>query len=662
LDGEHPFYPYKTMDINVDDIFQYPTTSQEGIISRIEDVVYDPRIKVDDATQTRAVWTTESVHLAEQGIKDGYRLKDTPFLATIRGYNIRKSGVPFRYSEDELVVLNKCMTDKVFYANNFGKLKNAENGWSNITLREYQENLLDRYSKNRWNIIMFPRQSGKTTTTIIEIAHFITFNIDKDCVVIAQSDKVVTEILVKIKEFISKIPYFMQPGCVSSNKNGFVFENGCRLTVGIASESVVQGFSLDLLYVDEFAYIKPSMVNKFWENIYPSLTNNPNSRCIITSTPNGRNKFYEMWQAAINGLSKLIPYRIYWQDIPGRDIAFKNDTIAIVGHVGWLMGFECSFDAQLKSIFRTDTQIYLREIQTDIAKNDKPFSVLNDIEFISKDIINYNFKEDFFLLGIDIAEGLEQDASTIKINKIDWNTETKRLEYYSIGTYENNYISVDDFAHFILDVILMFNTQNIRVVIESNSLGGELFAHIDNLRYNTHPTTELYHVETNKYTYNKYSSIDNTVFAKFLRSNSRDDFDRGIRWNLTNKPVGVKAFSNLISDNILHEYHPKTIEQYLNFGRQKNGTYKANYGHDDLVMAEVDISYFINSNNIYSIDFLKTVESILRERYFDLPDEVIRERERKRHEIKTKFVWRDFTQKYYDTPPISEGERMMLFQ
>ena len=39
------------------------------------------------------------------------------------------------------------------------------------TLRDYQEDLLDSYTNNKWNILMFPRQSGKTTTTVVEIVH-----------------------------------------------------------------------------------------------------------------------------------------------------------------------------------------------------------------------------------------------------------------------------------------------------------------------------------------------------------------------------------------------------------------------------------------------------------------------------------------------------------
>ncbi|MCK9415472.1 terminase family protein [Candidatus Dojkabacteria bacterium] len=587
--------------------------------------IFDPRI-LDNDSSSQSLWSSHSVELANQGIKDGYKLKEYPYLKTVQGASLRKANLPFKYTEDELEVLSIIQEDKIWFANNFAKLKDADKGWQNITLRNYQENLLNRYSIHKWNIIMFPRQSGKTTTTIIEIVHFCLTNIDKDCVVIAQSDKVVNEILSKIKECFAGLPFFIQPGFVSFNKKGFVLDNGCRLSIGIASESVVQGFALDFLYIDEYAYIKPSMVDKFWNNIYPSLVNNPNSKCIITSTPNGRNKFYQLWIGAENGWNKFIPYRIYWYEVPRIQSLeeFKADTIANVGIIGWEMGFECSFDTQLKSIFQTRIQKYLRELQLKNAKNwsisNHPIGTKYNIEFVSQDVVQYDLKNDYFLMGIDIGEGLEQDNSTLKIKKIDWCIEEKRLKFISVGVLKTNTMAVEDFAELTAEIFSEFNPSKIKVSVEINTYGGEYFNQIDNLKM-----------------YNKdFQYIDNSIFAKFYR-NSKTDFERGIRWS-SNKKLGVKSFSNLISQEIVIETHPSSIEEYLNFGRMKNDTYGAQYGNDDLVMADVSIAHFIKSNNLFSNEFLNFVKEELRIKYNDEDIETKKrkaEEERKKNSVYT---------------------------
>lgn len=588
--------------------------------------IFDPRI-INEADDKR-LWCTESVKLAEKGINDGYQLKEYPYLRTVKDAKLRKANLSYKYEEEELMIIGMCSEDKKFFGNNFVQLKEEDKGWVNITLRDYQENLLDRYTQNKWNIIMFPRQSGKTATTIVEIIHFCTFSIEKDCVVIAQSVKVVNEILSKIKYAFEKLPFFMQPGFVSFTKNGFILDNGCRLSIGIAAESVVQGFSLDLLYIDEFAYIRNSIVDPFWVNIYPTLVNNPNSRCIITSTPNGRNKFYDLWVGAIDKKNRFVPYRIRWQDVPRTisDEEFKRITIEMIGIEGWEMGFECSFDTKLKSIFTSPTQKILREKQ---RKHEDEWSVNNHwlgekfgIEFKNRKLTEYDVKNDYFLFSIDIGEGLSQDFTTLKIRKIDWNVNKKRLEYKSVGVYSNNEISVEDFSELIINVSKYFDKNKIRIVVENNNYGGEFFAHIKGLKLNDE----------------EFRNFDNHVFAKFRRPSKDNGYEYGIRWNSNNKKLAVKSFSDLVSKGIVDETHNSTIEEYLNFGKHKSGSYAAQYGHDDLVMADVTMSWFIRSKDIFTVSFLNDARVYLRELKNDISEDIIKQREEEERKKKNIYV------------------------
>jgi hypothetical protein len=591
--------------------------------------VFDPRIIVNDEA-SRSVWNSESVELAKSGILDGYKLKESPFLKTVRDANLRKGNLPFKYTEDEMAVLEMCMGDKVLFGNNFVQLKDGNDGWQKIALRRYQEDLLAKYAAHNWNILMFPRQSGKTTTTVVEIVHFCCFNFDKDCVVVAQSEMVVNEILKKIKEAFNGLPFFMQPGFISFNARGFTLDNGCRLSIGIASESVVQGFSLDFLFIDEFAYIPASKVDKFWNNIYPALVNNPKSRCIIASTPNGRNKFYDLWLGSQEKTNRFISSRIYWHEVPGRDESFKQDTIANVGLEAWEMGFECSFDTQLKSIFNVKIQKSLRQEQTlnknAWSKDNHYLGELFDIQFKANHFMaetedgksvevgtEYDFMEDYFIMGIDIAEGLGQDSSVLKIRKMEWNRTKKRIEFKNIGVFRDKEISVEDFAQKTLDLLKYFNPSQVRVVVETNNYGGEFFAHIDHL------------VRFDK----AYSWFDNIVFAKFMRA-SKEDYERGIRWDQYNKKVGVKSFSSLIVNETFDETHYMSVEEYLNFGKNANDTYAAQYGHDDTVMVDVTIAHFVKSGNMYSREFLADAETNMRQRCNDIAQELLDEQEKLR--------------------------------
>lgn len=418
-------------------------------------------------------------------------------------------------------------------------------------------------------------------------------------VVIASSQNVIDEILIKIKQAFSALPYFFGARFRYWRKNGFGLDNGCRFTIGVASESVVQGYSLDFLFVDEFAYINQSVMNKFWINIYPALSNNPQSKCIIASTPNGRNLFYDLWSKAVSKENRFIPNTIKWYDVPGRDEKFKEEVIANSSLEAWEMGYECSFDTSLKSIFSVIKQKELRENQLNFEDkwsydNDSILKTF-DIESINKDTINYNLKEDYFIWSVDISEGLGQDYSIIKIRKLEYNPTYKRLEYKLIGVYRNNEIAVSNFGTLIINLVKHFSINKIRIVIENNNYGGEFLNQISN----------LYKYDRN------YGYFDNICLAKFIRNNRNEDninnadrYEIGIRWNRENKLVGVNAFRKLINDNIFDLNHYQSIEETLNFSRSSSGTYSAMWGHDDLVMADITASYFVNSGNIYAKDFL----------------------------------------------------------
>ena len=582
----------------------------EEVKPLVLDKVFDPRLIEVDSSEN-VVWSSESVHLAQKGIADGVRLKVSPFLPRQTDFQLRRANLPFRYTEDELEILKICINDKIFFGNNFINLKDAEKGWQQIKLRDYQEKLLKSYSDNRWNIVLYPRQSGKTTTTIVEIVHFCISNYDKDVVVVAQSDMVVNEILSKIKMAFSALPFFLQPGFVKFTSKGFILDNGCGLSIGVASESVVQGFSLDLLFIDEFAYILTSVAQKFWINIYPALTNNPHSKCIIASTPNGRNLFYELWIGAVNKTNNFVTNKVYWYDVPNRDEKFKEDTIKNIGLTGWLMGFECSFDTNLTSIFNVTKQKELRDNQLTFENkwsydND---SILKkfDICTLSKDIINYDLKEDYFLIGIDISEGLGQDFSIMKFRKIEYNPTYKRLDYKLMGVFSDNEISVVDFATKLLDILKYFDLNKVRVVIENNNYGGEFINQISNL-----------------YKYdNRYKFFDNICLAKFIRQNRTEDniayddkYEIGIRWNKENKLVGVNAFRTLMNDDVFDLTHYQSVEEVLNFGKNKtNNSYQSQFGHDDLVMADITTAYFVYTMNIYAKSFLDNCIYKLKQYY-----------------------------------------------
>jgi hypothetical protein len=617
------------------------------ILEQTQGQVYDPTIR-DSKSTNIALWTSESVVLADKGIKSGYRLRESPYYANSKDIKLRKGGLSFNYSPEEIEILKLVWNDKILWANNFPSLKDGDNGWRKITLRDYQEKLLKRYIDNRFNIIMFPRQSGKTTTTILEIVHFAMANTDKDIVCVAQSDTAIGEILIKIKECFGSMPFFMQPGVISWTSEGFTLDNGVRLKIGMPSVSLLNGMSLDFFYLDEFGYYKDKVAETFWINAYPTLINNPKSRCIITSTPNGRNLFWTLWYKATQKLNKFIHYKIHWMDVPRSGYKdheeFKQETISNIGEIGWELGFECSFDTSLKSIFSTSKQKQLREKQelfenkntSDDAKNNlwsknnNPYGNIFDFEFINTnetkhiqkgiEVINegetVDFENDYFIAGIDLSEGLNQDSSVIKLRKLKWCTIDKKIKYVPVAIYWKSDISVEEFAKNSMEFFMLFNPSKLRVVVEVNTYGAEYFLQVKHIRM-TQP---------------KYGKFDNIIFAKFenFEGNNENSMDKikfhvGVRWDRGNKPIAVRGLLDYVNTNVFVDSHFQTLEEYLSFGKNDNGTYSSQYGHDDLVMVDVSMAYWLKTNSIYCVSYLSTAEDYLRELSMDLSQEKLTE-------------------------------------
>jgi hypothetical protein len=115
--------------------------------------------------------------------------------------------------------------------------------------------------------------------------------------------------------------------------------------------------------------------------------------------------------------------------------------------------------------------------------------------------------------------------------------------------------------------------------------------------------------------------LDKMIFAKF-ESNTKQDYEFGIRWNRQNKKTSVRSFTGLVNKKQFDETHSQTIEEYLNFGKNdKNDSFSAQYGHDDLIMADISIAAFVKSNNLYANEFLKNAEFEFRRIYNDLSAE-----------------------------------------
>ena len=169
--------------------------------------------------------------------------------------------------------------------------------------------------------------SHNTINAAITMLHFITFNVDKNIMIVANKRETTTEIVDKIKSIYVNLPFFLKIGVKNWNVKTIVFENGCKIKTAARSKEPAIGFTLDFLYLDEFAHIPSNIIGAYYKAALPTLASIENSRMIITSTPNGMNLFYDLLNKAQkpandddnNGFAHLM---VYWHQVPGRHVTF----------------------------------------------------------------------------------------------------------------------------------------------------------------------------------------------------------------------------------------------------------------------------------------------------------------------------------------------------
>lgn len=135
--------------------------------------VFDPRVTFKskkEQDEAKIIWSSKSIELAYEAIKDGLGLKISPFMRN--DTKLRKANLNFQYSEEETLEIIKCKKDILYFAEKYVYLMTPK-GKQIIKLRGYQKRLLKLMQDNRWIILLQSRQSAKclNSNSVITIRH-----------------------------------------------------------------------------------------------------------------------------------------------------------------------------------------------------------------------------------------------------------------------------------------------------------------------------------------------------------------------------------------------------------------------------------------------------------------------------------------------------------
>jgi hypothetical protein len=480
---------------------------------------------------------------------------------------LKRVGVELSYTEEQVKEIIKCTEDPVYFIKNYVKIVNVDLGLVPFDMWPFQAQMVQDFHENRFCICKMPRQVGKTTTTVGYMLWCVLFQDDYVVGILANKGSLARDILGKIQKAYEYLPLWLQQGIITWNKGNIELENGSKIFAYATSAAGVRGGSFNLIFLDEFAFVPHNMATEFFTSTYPVISSGKTSKVIIVSTPNGLNLFYKMWTDAIEKRSTYKPIEIHWSQVPGRDQAWKEETIKNTSEEQFRQEFETEFIGSSATLI-SGTKLRSLAFHEPIHQEE------------GLDIYEQPVPGHLYIATVDCAEGVGQDYSSINI------LDVTQAPYKQVAKYRNNKLPLLFFPTIIYSLAKKYNEAF--VLIETNNIGQQVvdILHYD-LEYENVYKLEHHHIK------------GQSISGGFKRATSF-----GIKTTKSVKKIGCANLKTLIENDKLRIMDFDTIAEMNTFVRVRD-TYAAEEGnHDDLVMGLVLFawltaqSYFRDSTNI----------------------------------------------------------------
>ena len=474
---------------------------------------------------------------------------------------LKKVGVKVEYTEEQVAEYIKCSKDPIYFAKNYIKIVNVDEGLINFKMWKFQEQMLKLFASNRFVITKCPRQVGKTTTTVAYMLWATIFTDQQNCAVLANKGALARDILAKYQLAYENLPMWLQQGVVTWNKGNVELENGSKIIAASTSSSAIRGGSFNIVFLDEFAFVPTNIAEEFFNSVYPVISSGKKTKIIIVSTPNGMNLFYKLWMDSINKKNNYVNFEIHWSMVPGRDEKWKEETIRNTSQRQFSQEFETEF------LGSSNTLISGYKLQS-LVYNDPvdQHDLLKIYEHPIKEGVNESKSDHLYCITVDVSEGKNLDCSAFSVIDIS------QTPYKQVATYKSSSITPILFPTVIYNTARHYNDAYILVEINNNP-----------------------QVADSLHTDFEYENLWKIFTGNKKPQQLSGGFARGIQMGLKMSPqvkaIGCSNLKTLIEGDKLLINDFDTYSELTTFIQQKNSFSAEQGANDDLVMSLVIFSW-----------------------------------------------------------------------
>ena len=474
--------------------------------------------------------------------------------------NLKKANTQIEFTKENVAEYLKCKDDPVYFAMNYVKIVTLDEGLKSFTPYDFQEKLINNFHDNRFNICKMPRQTGKSTTVISYLLHYVVFNDSVNVGILANKAATARELLGRLQTAYENLPKWMQQGILSWNRGSLELENGSKILAASTSASAVRGMSFNILFLDEFAFVPNHIADSFFASVYPTITSGQKTKVIIVSTPHGMNHFYRMWHDAEKGKNEYVPTDVHWSQVPGRDEIWKEQTIANTSEQQFKIEFECEF---LGSV---DTLIAPSKLKSLVY--DAPLTQNAGLDVFEQTKENHDY-----ITTVDVARGVGNDYSAFVVVDIT------EFPHRIVAKYRDNQIKPMLFPNVIWEVAKNYN--NAFILCEVNDIGDQV--------------ASILHYDL-EYENLLMASMRGRAGQIVGQGFSGKKTQLGVKMSKTVKKVGALNLKTMIeSDKLLFKDYDILSE--LTTFISKSNSFEAEEGcNDDLAMCLVIYAWLVNQD------------------------------------------------------------------
>jgi hypothetical protein len=486
---------------------------------------------------------------------------------------LKKAYVPIEYTQEQIEEVIKCSKDINYFIKTYTKIINLDKGLINFEMYPFQEDMSRTIADNRFTVIKTCRQAGKTTTSAAVILWHAIFNDSYTIAILANKLSTAREILSRVQRGYENLPKWLQQGVVTWNKTNIELENGSQIIAASTASSAIRGFSINFLYLDEFAFVPRNIQDDFFTSVYPTIISGTNTKVVITSTPNGFDLFYKIWINSVEGRNEYANFSVSWWDVPGRDDEWREKTIANTSEDQFRQEFEAEFLGSANTLISPNVLRSLTFTTPISSHYEGSLTVYKEPE-----------KGGVYFCIVDTSRGVGMDASAFVV------IDVSSVPYEVVACYKNNIIDPLVYPDVIHNVVKNYNEAYTLVEINDN---GQQIADI------LHHDYEYEHII--------FTSVKGRA-GQVIGGGFSSSVQRGVRTTKQVKRIGCSNAKTMIEKEKIKLHDFNLINELSTF-IQKGTSYEADIGsHDDLIMCVVLFAWATNQpffKDLTDTDFRK---------------------------------------------------------